>query len=181
MYKKISLVTLFLVLIFGSVFTNADTQKLEDPKLVAPQDDGISIMGKASNGNDETPGEWYIGSTPSNLDPSKPILLFVHGLNSTAQIWWEDNDMYQTAYDAGYQTTFLQLHDAGGYNEDMWDNGQLLAEKSLRSQTTLMANLLPSSLTAKAALTPRLLSLIMVLINMSTTLLLFQAHITGHN
>lgn len=128
MYKKISVLTLLIFFVFGSVSIYAQPQP-DTPKLVQQENDGFTIMGKASNGNDETPGEWYVGSTPANLDPNKPILLFVHGLNSTAQVWWEDNDMYQTAYNAGYQTTFLQLHDAGGYNEDPWDNGQLLAEK----------------------------------------------------
>ncbi|SEQ15086.1 esterase/lipase family protein [Piscibacillus halophilus] len=129
MYRKLSLLTLLVFFIFGSALTSAESKELETPKLVQQETDEISITGKIGNGNEETPGEWYTGTTPSNLDPNKPILLFVHGLNSTAQTWWEDNDMYQTAYDAGYQTTFLQLHDAGGYNEDMWENGQLLAEK----------------------------------------------------
>src|SRR5699024_8851754 len=58
-----------------------------------------------------------------------PVLLFVPGLNNTAQIFWEDNDMYETALEAGYQTAFIQLNDAGGESADMWDNGELLAEK----------------------------------------------------
>src|SRR5699024_2118798 len=56
-------------------------------------------------------------------------LLFVPGLNNVAQVFYEDNDMYETAFDAGYQTAFIQLHDAGGESADMWDNGELLAEK----------------------------------------------------
>lgn len=86
-------------------------------------------MGKVGNGNEETPGEWYIGETPDNLVPDSPVLLFVPGLNNTAQIFWEDNDMYQTAYNAGYQTAFIQLYDAGGESANMWDNGRLLADK----------------------------------------------------
>ncbi|TCT26503.1 PGAP1-like protein [Melghiribacillus thermohalophilus] len=89
----------------------------------------VSIAGKVGNDNDETPGEWYIGEQPTNPKENAPVLLFVQGLNSTAQVWWEDNDMYQTAVNAGYQTAFLQLYDAGGASADMWDNGQLLAEK----------------------------------------------------
>ncbi|TFB22946.1 hypothetical protein E3U55_06815 [Filobacillus milosensis] len=131
MLKKISLLSLLFILIFGSLFTTVNAKNISDPRpsSEAELDGSISIMGKATNGNEETPGEWYIGATPSNLDPAKPVLLFVHGLNSTAQVWWEDSDMYSTAYNAGYQSTFIQLYDAGGQNEDMWDNGQLLADK----------------------------------------------------
>lgn len=86
--------------------------------------------GKVGNGNNETPGEWLIGATPPNLNPDAPILLFVPGLNNVAQIFWEvDNSLYQAAYNAGYQTVFIQLHDAGGASADMWANGELLADK----------------------------------------------------
>ena len=101
---------------------------LQDPILVHT-DEKASIAGKGGNDNDETPGEWYAGETPENLLADAPVLLFVPGLNNTAQIFWEDNDMYQTAHDAGYQTAFVQLYDAGGESADMWDNGELLAEK----------------------------------------------------
>src|SRR5699024_11748007 len=37
--------------------------------------------------------------------------------------------MYETAFDAGYQKAFIQMHDARGETADMWDNGELLAEK----------------------------------------------------
>ncbi|UJL45652.1 hypothetical protein KFZ58_14820 [Virgibacillus sp. NKC19-16] len=100
----------------------------EEAKELFP-DDPISVMGKGSNGNEETPGEWYAGETPPDLQDDAPILLFVPGLNNVAQVFWEDNDMYQTAYDAGYQTAFVQLHDAGGASADMWNNGELLADK----------------------------------------------------
>ncbi|WP_197046614.1 esterase/lipase family protein [Oceanobacillus salinisoli] len=99
------------------------------PMLVESESPTFSIMGKVDNGNTETPGVWYRGATPSNLVSNSPVLLFVHGLNSTAQVFWENNDLYQTAHDAGYQTAFVQLYDAGGQNEDMWKNGQLLASK----------------------------------------------------
>src|SRR5699024_11738385 len=78
---------------------------------------------------DETPGEWIEGDTPSSLKDDAPILVVVHGLNNVAQVFYQDNDMYETAFDAGYQTAFIQLHDAGGESADMWDNGELLAEK----------------------------------------------------
>lgn len=75
------------------------------------------------------PGTWYMGATPENLNPAYPVLLFVQGLNSSSHTWYENNDMYQTAFNNGYQTAFVELYDSGGTPEDMWDNGALLAEK----------------------------------------------------
>lgn len=99
--------------------------KIETPAIVGEE---YEVLGKGDNDNNETPGEWYVGETPKNLVEDAPVLLFVHGLNSKAQVWWED-DMYDTAFDAGYETAFIQLYDAGGESASMWDNGALLAEK----------------------------------------------------
>ncbi|MEN2768555.1 esterase/lipase family protein [Ornithinibacillus xuwenensis] len=134
MLKRLSVLLLigFLVLILSipiSASKNVSPQNIPDPIPIKPSEPLHTITGKASNGNTETPGEWYIGTTPSNLDPNAPILLFVPGLNNIAQVFWDDNNMYQTAVDAGYQTAFVQLHDAGGASADMWDNGALLADK----------------------------------------------------
>src|SRR5690625_5190035 len=72
-----------------------------------------SIMVKADHGNDENQREWYAGETPSDVDENAHILLFIGGMNGKAQDWWKGNDMYDTAHEAGYQTSVLQL-DAGG-------------------------------------------------------------------
>jgi hypothetical protein len=122
----------FLFTLPSTIFASENSNfsiKISDPIPVKQSNPLVTISGKASNGNNETPGEWYIGGTPPNLIPNAPILLFVPGLNNVAQVFWEDNDMYQTAYNAGYQTTFIQLYDAGGASADMWNNGQLLAAK----------------------------------------------------
>lgn len=108
--------------------TDEQPEKLPEPDKVG-ESDFPSLAGDPGNGNDETPGEWIEGETPSNLKADAPVLLFVPGLNNVAQVFLEDNDMYETAYDAGYQTAFIQLYDAGGDSADMWDNGELLAEK----------------------------------------------------
>ncbi|MGY0692376.1 esterase/lipase family protein [Virgibacillus sp. FSP13] len=122
---------ILIVALSHPLVTSAADQKTQasEPALIGEQKGDFTLTGKASNGNNETPGEWYAGETPPNLIPDAPVLLFVPGLNSVAQVFWEDNDMYQTAYDAGYQTAFIQLHDAGGASADMWDNGELLTEK----------------------------------------------------
>ncbi|WP_010094365.1 esterase/lipase family protein [Ornithinibacillus scapharcae] len=136
MRNRFSILFMVVVLVLGfagpfpvMAADKKETTSIPDPILFQKEEPGISLTGKANNGNTETPGEWYIGDTPPNLIPNAPILLFVPGLNNTAQVFWEDNNMYQTARDAGYQTTFIQLHDAGGASASMWDNGALLAEK----------------------------------------------------
>ena len=130
--KHVMQVGLLFLLIFGMT-TAVSAQDIDLAQEPAPTlvggSDQPSISGKAGNGNDETPGEWYAGDEPENPVSNAPVLLFVPGLNNVAQVFWEDNDMYQTARDAGYQTAFLQLHDAGGASADMWDNGELLADK----------------------------------------------------
>lgn len=74
-------------------------------------------------------GDWYIGATPPNVDPAKPVLVFVHGKGGSAATWWQPtvyhgtNDMYDYAYNHGYRTAFVDLHPEG----TMWDNGQLLS------------------------------------------------------
>jgi pimeloyl-ACP methyl ester carboxylesterase len=79
-------------------------------------------------GHGGVPGEWYVGEMPPNADPGLPVLLFVHGLNGSASIWYEGNNMYETAYHQGYQTVFVDLYDAGGNPKSMWDNGEMLAQ-----------------------------------------------------
>ncbi len=91
-------------------------------------DVSIQLSGSDSCG---TPGTIYIGATPPNLDPNKPILVFVHGKGGCAESWWGEtmyhgtNDMYAYAYNNGYQTAFVDLYG----EESMWDNGSLLSAK----------------------------------------------------
>jgi len=130
--KSTMWVALVLTLIFGSATATFAYEKSDtgpEDTVTTHKEDDQSTQGKAGNGNDETPGEWYAGDAPTNPVPNAPVLLFVPGLNNIAQIFWEDNDMRETAREAGYQTAFVQLHDAGGASADMWDNGELLAEK----------------------------------------------------
>ncbi|WP_077705631.1 esterase/lipase family protein [Virgibacillus dokdonensis] len=125
---------LFLSLLFGLLLLStpsyaiAQSQSLSEAKQLHEETKG-SAMGKGDNGNDETPGEWFVGETPTNPIPDAPLLLFVPGLNNVAQVFWEDGGLYEAAFEAGYETVFIQLHDAGGASADMWDNGKLLAEK----------------------------------------------------
>ncbi|BAC14908.1 hypothetical conserved protein [Oceanobacillus iheyensis HTE831] len=125
--KKVVFIVFFFIFTFATVY-NASASGIAPQKLKGESNENV-ISGKVGNGNEETPGEWYAGSTPSNPISEAPVILFVPGLNNVAQIFWEENDMYQTVLDAGYQTAFVQLYDAGGASATMWDNGELLAEK----------------------------------------------------
>jgi len=75
------------------------------------------------------PGNWYPGPMPSNPNPNKPVLVFVHGKGGSASVWWGDtmyhgiNDMRTYAYNDGYRTAYVDLYPEG----TMWDNGELLA------------------------------------------------------
>jgi pimeloyl-ACP methyl ester carboxylesterase len=86
----------------------------------------VSIMGGGSAQG--TPGEIYYGAIPPNVSYTKPVLVFVHGYNSSAHTWWQEtayhgvNDMYTYAYNNGYRTAFVNLHP----DKDMWTNGSLL-------------------------------------------------------
>ncbi|MEY9979609.1 esterase/lipase family protein [Lysinibacillus sp. RC79] len=85
-------------------------------------------------GESFTPGEWFLGDTPPNVDPNKPPIVFVQGKNGNATSWYGNteyhglNDMYTKAYEAGYRTVFVQLYDAAGNGSySQYDNGKLLA------------------------------------------------------
>ncbi|GAM16198.1 esterase/lipase family protein [Mesobacillus selenatarsenatis] len=81
--------------------------------------------GDLGGGTSGVPGTWYLGSDPSWVDPAKAPIVFIHGYNSSASVWWDGNDMYQTALANGYQTAFIDLYP----ERDMWDNGAMLAGK----------------------------------------------------
>ena len=74
----------------------------------------------------------YYGAIPPQASDG-PVLVFVHGYGGTAENWWtttpcgDENDMYVTAYQAGYRTAFVNLGGSDGQDTgSMWDNGQTL-------------------------------------------------------
>lgn len=103
-------------------------KETEAPPAPTVVDDGAGIMGSGSPGG--SPGTWYVGATPPNLDLTKPVLVFVHGKGGSAQGWWGSttyhgtNDMYTYAYNNGYRTAFVDLYPEAS----MWDNGALLTQ-----------------------------------------------------
>ncbi|NKE08126.1 esterase/lipase family protein [Mesobacillus selenatarsenatis] len=81
--------------------------------------------GDLGGGSSGVSGTWYVGAEPSWVDPAKAPIVFVHGYNNSASVWWEGNDMYETALANGYQTAFIDLYS----DRDMWENGAMLAQK----------------------------------------------------
>ncbi|GAA1385820.1 hypothetical protein GCM10009597_47730 [Peribacillus frigoritolerans] len=96
----------------------------------------ISSAGKLKPPSETfSPGDWFLGSIPPNLDTNKPPIVFVQGKNGSSTSWYGEteyhgvNDMYTKAYEAGYQTVFVQLHDsAGNGSVSQYANGRLLAQ-----------------------------------------------------
>ncbi len=78
----------------------------------------------------------YYGEEPSGGN-NNPVLVFVHGAGGLAEDWWKEtehygvNDMYVTAFDAGYRTAFVDLNDNGTRwpIETIWVNGRTLARQ----------------------------------------------------
>ncbi|MEL6562632.1 MAG: hypothetical protein AAFQ94_30970 [Bacteroidota bacterium] len=65
----------------------------------------------------------YYGRTPAGSS-SKPVLIFVHGYASNAQVFFKgDDNMYADVYRDGYRSAYVSLTP----NDDMWTNGPLLA------------------------------------------------------
>jgi len=87
---------------------------------------GVLPAGGGSPGG--SPGTWYLGATPPNVDPSKPVLVFVHGKGGWSGSWWQPtvyhgtNDMKSYAYNNGYRTAYVDLYPEAS----MWTNGELL-------------------------------------------------------
>jgi pimeloyl-ACP methyl ester carboxylesterase len=72
------------------------------------------------------PQNIFYGGIPPN--PNAPVLLFVHGLGANAYTWFvAGNDMYNTAYYAGYRTAFISLSADNSQNsEKISTNGPII-------------------------------------------------------
>ncbi|MFC7441884.1 esterase/lipase family protein [Laceyella putida] len=126
------LVSVLLIMPFGTAGASGEIPKPQAMGQVVV--DGANMEALPPPGSSTAPGTWFVGATPANADTSKPPIVFVQGLHGRAQSWWEEtsyhgvNDMYETAYNNGYRTAFVQLYDApGGDAANPWDNGRLLA------------------------------------------------------
>jgi pimeloyl-ACP methyl ester carboxylesterase len=67
----------------------------------------------------------HYGATPSNLDPQKPVIVYVHGFSDLAGVWFgNNNQMYANTYNAGHNCVFVAMTEGEG----MWNNGEVLAD-----------------------------------------------------
>ncbi|KIL43623.1 triacylglycerol lipase [Jeotgalibacillus alimentarius] len=106
---KKSFFPLIMILLLLSLPTAVQSEELNPP--------GRSLV----------PGTISFGAAPAYIDPEKPVIVFVQGLNNDSTIWMDENDMYSRAVSAGYETAFVELYDSGGASKSYWDNGAMLA------------------------------------------------------
>src|SRR5574340_16261 len=57
---------------------------------------------------DPTQPNLFYGAVPPSGNQS-PVLAFIPGLHGRPSDWWDNNDMYSMAYQAGYRTAFLGM------------------------------------------------------------------------
>ena len=51
----------------------------------------------------------YSGSEVPPNSERAPVIVFVHGLNGRAHDWFQNNDMYWSAFNARYRTAFVSM------------------------------------------------------------------------
>jgi pimeloyl-ACP methyl ester carboxylesterase len=76
-----------------------------------------------------SPGTLRFGAVPSGSD-TKPVLLFLHGWNSSSEVWSVGNDMEAKATGAGYRTAFLDTYN----DQSMWTNAPLIVNAAAQIQ-----------------------------------------------
>ncbi len=106
---------LFPLLLLCSGWLQA--QSITTTQLPIPANLGSSFGG-STTGN-----EILYGATPPNLDPKKPVVVYVHGFSELGRAWFRNNDIYAETYRNGQNCAFASMTRDGG----MWVNGRILA------------------------------------------------------
>ncbi|MGE7602932.1 esterase/lipase family protein [Peribacillus sp. NPDC097675] len=124
LYQMIIVILLFSSFLFMNSPTKTSAVEIQPYGKLKPPSESF------------TPGDWFLGSTPPNYNSTRPPIVFVQGKNGSSTSWYGEteyhgiNDMYTKAYEAGYQTVFVQLYDAAGNgSSSQYKNGRLLATK----------------------------------------------------
>ncbi|WP_054706326.1 hypothetical protein [Bacillus sp. JCM 19041] len=86
----------------------------------------VEAISKGKPDPNAPPGTWYVGEDPAPKT-GQPIL-FVHGLTGSSSTWFEPNDMFQQARNAGHPTAFINLYPDKSY----WDNALCLPKNLLK-------------------------------------------------
>ncbi len=105
---------LFLYLNTNAIAQNRSIQLPEPTKI---RTDKGGLLGGAND-----VGSIYYGAVPANAS-TKPVLVFIHGYNSNAKTWWENNTMYNKAFADGYRTAFVSVNPDKSY----FVNGQMFS------------------------------------------------------
>jgi triacylglycerol esterase/lipase EstA (alpha/beta hydrolase family) len=124
--KEVIMKRFLCILLTALLLTAGTVTKITASALVIP---APTLINNNLNGNE---GDIYIGAIPVNVDTTKPVIVFVQGMNGKAQDWWQstryygNNDMYNYAYNSGYRTAFVNFRDSDGNAASMWRNGSVL-------------------------------------------------------
>ncbi len=112
------------MLIFRTIFACLliSTLAFAQREIQLPAPSEMLVVQGGSTGGSNDVGTIYYGAVPANHG-TKPVLVFIHGYNSSASTWWQNNDMYSKAFADGYRTAFVSVHP----DQNMWTNGQLFA------------------------------------------------------
>jgi pimeloyl-ACP methyl ester carboxylesterase len=103
----------FLVVSF-TAFAQTESQLSNPSAISAGRTEGDIF------GNSATPVNTIMyGGVPANAKPQ--VLVFIHGYTSSGTTWYENNDMYSKAYNAGYRTAFVTVNP----DKNMWANGEM--------------------------------------------------------
>ena len=114
MKKRVTLVTLVLILMLSLTFQATSLS---------------NSLFHETIGQGNQPGTIHIGTLPQEAAPEKPVLVFVQGLTNNSTTWYQGNNMYDLARQAGFETAFVELYDSGGTPRSYWDNGEMLADQ----------------------------------------------------
>jgi len=109
--------TTILVCLVLSVFS-LNAQTITTYQLPTPQQLSPLFIGPITGSG------IYYGASPKNVDPNKPVIVYVHGFVDLANGWFlPGNDMYDETYNANQNCAFVAMT----RGEGMWRNGELLA------------------------------------------------------
>jgi pimeloyl-ACP methyl ester carboxylesterase len=115
--NKLIKLTLAGMIALGAILPASAQKSVELPEPSSI----VSTEGEIIGGSNDA-GTIYYGAVPANAG-TKPVLVFIHGYNSSAKTWWDGNDMYNKAFADGYRTAFVSVHP----DQNMWTNGQMFA------------------------------------------------------
>lgn len=112
-FNTIGALMLCCLLTLSTAAQNYGVQNLPAPQNLSPLFFGSVFSSRI-----------FYGATPPNLDPKKPVIVYVHGFTDLSNGWFTGgNDVYGETYRNGQNCAFVAMTRGHG----MWTNGWLLA------------------------------------------------------